>query len=1286
MSEDNEANFSSMAEDRVYLNEPEQPLADDPVPRLIKGSRRIKGVRYFPPFVPQDREIQVLLVGVAPTPEEASSVQTSRHGYEMVTKPALLKGPLGTIVRDAIGLHSSLKSESMAYTVLCPWLLPKNSRYKPAKALLPKLKANLEQTIREIQPKIIVAAGKLVFDVLCKHKISFGDARGCWFDHEGTPLYLIDSLVGLITKPWTIETLITDFREVNRMYECRKDIPRELAACNMRMQTIDTIEQLEAMVEVWRQGNFREFSVDCEWGGPGWLDGDLRSIQFAWTEKDACFLRFFDENKVRYLGAEQMPDDLGYEVPIHPNQAVTGGEFYTDYQRVGEILGSYLNQEHVTYMAHHAGADTPWMEKWLGLKVHGKVTFDSEFALQTADEYAPLGLDDLSLRFTSFGRYDQDLLAWKRVNKLYPGDGYGKVPDSILIPYGQLDVLTVFQAKPKIERMLERQELLTYYRTHLNPFVTDMFHDWTVQGLPIDMPTFVKLRSFMNWSYGKLYEDLIQALGTQADELLARYCPEGAVSLASELRDSNKLAEALLLLETSKSEEIPVAILTHWQTVRAFNIRSSPQMRIWLFDIMGFTPVKTTKGGDGGLPQMLWERVLELPEAMQKLAVPATDKETLEILSAGDHSGMLLRCLAVSNVGNQCKGFLKAGDIDADGEVVQEHGLAKFIGSDMCIHPNFSLTETTRPRTWQPNILNLSSSHNQGVATGLSRVVEHIGVPDEFAILFSPDGIMPDMPAKDLIKKRMPTVRSIVQAAPGHCFTESDWVTAEVRGLAFISGDTKLIQLITQKDPHFGFIYDANGEKLKVRIQWEDPTEIAPEHRDSKYLFSYWSEGKLLKAGTEADLVRDDNGNVLHPAFDLHWILAEIVNKKPREILRDKIERSAAKITRFCIAEDELVLTAECGWIPIQDVLDFDYVWDGEDWVEHAGVVESGEKEVIFYQGLWASKKHKVWTAEGWVALADAKARGLALDRSLPGSPHDYPWKLSHPSQNASDAEWLEWRREIYHEENYPHLEATPRRVRTYDILNAGPRNRFACSGVIVSNSAVYGAVSSTIERRIEALTGHKPEEGEGERLLEALAVSQPVAHQFLIDIADYPKRGLPLRAASGRLRRFPIHSGELQGMPWRVKKAYLRAMGNEARNFFMQESVAATLSRACGGIMRFVKQHGMQGRPLIGLYDAVLTHNPMEERFLMQEIHQLFMQDLNCWFYHNRWMDYPVETDLVMRWSFKPSDAEKKLLYDPEYMRMEKSKEERILGEINRIRDTFYAVQPTLKARLNCI
>ncbi len=104
---------------------------------------------------------------------------------------------------------------------------------------------------------------------------------------------------------------------------------------------------------------------------------------------------------------------------------------------------------------------------------------------------------------------------------------------------------------------------------------------------------------------------------------------------------------------------------------------------------------------------------------------------------------------------------------------------------------------------------------------------------------------------------------------------------------------------------------------------------------------------------------------------------------------------------------------------------------------------------------------------------------------------------------------------------------------------------------MLVSNSASYGAAAKTIERRIEALTGIKPEPGMGEKLLQAYNDSQPVATQFLEETADAPRRGITLLANSGRKRRFPIHSSELQGMPWRVKKAYLRAMGNEARNFF---------------------------------------------------------------------------------------------------------------------------------------
>ena len=38
-----------------------------------------------------------------------------------------------------------------------------------------------------------------------------------------------------------------------------------------------------------------------------------------------------------------------------------------------------------------------------------------------------------------------------------------------------------------------------------------------------------------------------------------------------------------------------------------------------------------------------------------------------------------------------------------------------------------------------------------------------------------------------------------------------------------------------------------------------------------------------------------------------------------------------------------------------------DLVWDGDEWVEHEGVVYSGDKEVIEWDGVSATPEHKVW-------------------------------------------------------------------------------------------------------------------------------------------------------------------------------------------------------------------------------------------------------------------------------------------------------------------------------------
>ena len=71
--------------------------------------------------------------------------------------------------------------------------------------------------------------------------------------------------------------------------------------------------------------------------------------------------------------------------------------------------------------------------------------------------------------------------------------------------------------------------------------------------------------------------------------------------------------------------------------------------------------------------------------------------------------------------------------------------------------------------------------------------------------------------------------------------------------------------------------------------------------------------------------------------------------------------RQKGKVSELaCIAGGSLVLTNE-GLVPIEDVTTDHLLWDGEEWVRHEGVVYKGEREVIYYDGLRATKDHLVW-------------------------------------------------------------------------------------------------------------------------------------------------------------------------------------------------------------------------------------------------------------------------------------------------------------------------------------
>lgn len=82
--------------------------------------------------------------------------------------------------------------------------------------------------------------------------------------------------------------------------------------------------------------------------------------------------------------------------------------------------------------------------------------------------------------------------------------------------------------------------------------------------------------------------------------------------------------------------------------------------------------------------------------------------------------------------------------------------------------------------------------------------------------------------------------------------------------------------------------------------------------------------------------------------------------------LGDDTKRTIAKPAVLgCARPDTLVLT-DSGWKAILDVEKDDRVFDGESWVEHDGVVFSGEKDWTAVHGVGLTPDHKVWTGKSW--------------------------------------------------------------------------------------------------------------------------------------------------------------------------------------------------------------------------------------------------------------------------------------------------------------------------------
>lgn len=148
--------------------------------------------------------------------------------------------------------------------------------------------------------------------------------------------------------------------------------------------------------------------------------------------------------------------------------------------------------------------------------------------------------------------------------------------------------------------------------------------------------------------------------------------------------------------------------------------------------------------------------------------------------------------------------------------------------------------------------------------------------------------------------KNLPTIRSMAMARPGWCMPEADLQTAEMRGLAFISGDTKFLDMLMGVDHDFAYIAEefvpdgVDPGDCVVRTSFPEYIEL-PEDKD-KFLYAMASGGEVKYTFTENQLKRGTDNSIIRPKQDLHWNISERAQRKAREAMDKKKDRGAGKV------------------------------------------------------------------------------------------------------------------------------------------------------------------------------------------------------------------------------------------------------------------------------------------------------------------------------------------------------------------------------------------------------
>ena len=263
------------------------------------------------------------------------------------------------------------------------------------------------------------------------------------------------------------------------------------AGCDYRYLT--TPAELSAVIEELIAADYKQLTVDCEWGGPNYYEGWLRMVQFAWAPRTGVVVKLRDPSGKLY-GTEQQLSQL--------------------YQ----LLRKLFDRPGMQICGHNIRADGKWLES-AGVPILSRVAFDTMLADHLLNESAEHGLEALAVRYTDMGRYDLPVHEWCTKNGLTGAvlheQGYALIPDELLQLYSAGDVDATFRCWIELERRLKLPEnhgLWQLFQTIVMP-CTLPIHEIEMSGVLVDQDRIQELTRLYGEKKVVLEQGLKDTLG-----------------------------------------------------------------------------------------------------------------------------------------------------------------------------------------------------------------------------------------------------------------------------------------------------------------------------------------------------------------------------------------------------------------------------------------------------------------------------------------------------------------------------------------------------------------------------------------------------------------------------------------------------------------------------------------------------------------------------------------------------------------------------------------------------